>query len=122
MALKANKLPIVASAVLGLLTGTAIGMPAYSFGQDPASQTPQEPSKGKGQSSDKKEVLPQTLPKDQKKPETVREKHACKGQNSCRQRGGCKSSDNGCKGKNSCKGKGGCAADAMPQEKPAKPA
>lgn len=39
------------------------------------------------------------------------EKHACKGLNSCKGRGGCKSGDNGCKGKNSCKGKGGCATD-----------
>jgi hypothetical protein len=39
------------------------------------------------------------------------EKHACKGLNSCKGKGGCKSSDNGCKGKNSCKGKGGCATD-----------
>ena len=39
------------------------------------------------------------------------EKHACKGMNSCKGKGGCKSSDNGCKGKNSCKGKGGCATD-----------
>jgi hypothetical protein len=37
--------------------------------------------------------------------------HACKGQNSCKGKGGCKTSDNGCKGKNSCKGKGGCATD-----------
>jgi hypothetical protein len=39
------------------------------------------------------------------------EKHACQGQNSCKGKGGCKTSDNGCKGKNSCKGKGGCATD-----------
>ena|SRR5271166_4749372 len=39
------------------------------------------------------------------------EKHACKGMNSCKGKGGCKASDNGCKGKNSCKGKGGCATD-----------
>ena len=39
------------------------------------------------------------------------EKHACKGLNSCKGKGGCRSSDNGCKGKNSCKGKGGCATD-----------
>jgi hypothetical protein len=39
------------------------------------------------------------------------EKHACKGLNSCKGKGGCASSDNGCKGKNSCKGKGGCATD-----------
>jgi hypothetical protein len=41
----------------------------------------------------------------------VKEKHACKGQNSSKGKGGCKASDNGCKGKNSCKGKGGCATD-----------
>jgi hypothetical protein len=43
--------------------------------------------------------------------DTPVEKHACKGMNSCKGKGGCKSSDNGCKGKNSCKGKGGCATD-----------
>jgi hypothetical protein len=37
--------------------------------------------------------------------------HACQGQNSCKGKGGCRTSDNGCKGKNSCKGKGGCATD-----------
>ncbi|HEY8966981.1 MAG TPA: hypothetical protein VIM58_11080 [Candidatus Methylacidiphilales bacterium] len=34
--------------------------------------------------------------------------HSCKGQNTCKGKGGCKTGDNGCKGKNSCKGKGGC--------------
>jgi hypothetical protein len=43
--------------------------------------------------------------------DTPVEKHGCKGLNSCKGKGGCKSSDNGCKGKNSCKGKGGCATD-----------
>ncbi len=38
------------------------------------------------------------------------EKHVCKGHNSCKGKGGCKSGDNGCAGKNSCKGKGGCAS------------
>jgi len=42
---------------------------------------------------------------DDKKGET----HECKGHNSCKGKGGCKSGDNGCAGKNSCKGKGGCA-------------
>ena len=37
------------------------------------------------------------------------EKHACKGLNSCKNQGGCKSGDNQCAGKNSCKGHGGCA-------------
>ena len=34
--------------------------------------------------------------------------HSCKGQNTCKGKGGCKTGDNGCKGKNTCKGKGGC--------------
>ena len=40
-----------------------------------------------------------------------KDKHAYKGQNSCKGKGGCSKGDNGCKGKNSCKGKGGCATD-----------
>jgi hypothetical protein len=37
------------------------------------------------------------------------ETHECKGHNSCKGKGGCKSGENGCAGKNTCKGKGGCA-------------
>ena len=37
------------------------------------------------------------------------EKHICRGRNTCKAKGGCKSGDGGCAGKNSCKGKGGCA-------------
>jgi hypothetical protein len=49
------------------------------------------------------------------------DKHACKGINSCKGKGGCKTADNACKGKNSCKGKGGCATDgSKPAESPAK--
>jgi hypothetical protein len=35
------------------------------------------------------------------------EKHACKGQNSCKGNGGCGAT----KGKNDCKGQGGCSTD-----------
>jgi hypothetical protein len=42
-------------------------------------------------------------------PPASEEKHACKGQNSCANKGGCSTGDKGCAGKNSCKGKGGCA-------------
>ena len=45
------------------------------------------------------------------------EKHGCAGQNSCKGKGGCKTSDNGCKAKNSCKGKGGCATDGSMKKK-----
>ena len=37
--------------------------------------------------------------------------HSCKGQNDCKGQGGCKAGEAGCKGKNECKGKGGCATD-----------
>jgi hypothetical protein len=40
--------------------------------------------------------------------DTSLNKHDCKGMNSCKGQGGCKTGDMGCKGKNSCKGKGGC--------------
>ena len=47
------------------------------------------------------------------KAKAVSDKHVCKGMNSCKGKGGCKTGDAGCSGKNSCKGKGGCAsADA----------
>jgi hypothetical protein len=44
-------------------------------------------------------------------PEQAMEKHACKGMNSCKGNGGCKTEKNACKGQNSCKGMGGCATD-----------
>jgi len=40
--------------------------------------------------------------------------NACKGQNDCKGKGGCKTGDNGCKGQNSCKGKGGCKTATAP--------
>jgi hypothetical protein len=39
------------------------------------------------------------------------EKHGCKGQNSCKGNGGCKTDKNACKGQNECKGQGGCATN-----------
>ena len=35
------------------------------------------------------------------------ERHACKGMNSCKGQGGCKTEQNSCKGMNACKGQGG---------------
>jgi hypothetical protein len=40
------------------------------------------------------------------KPADSADKHVCKGHNSCKGKGGCKTGDAGCAGKNSCKGKG----------------
>lgn len=36
------------------------------------------------------------------------DKHACKGMNSCKGKGGCKTDAHACKGMNACKGQGGC--------------
>ena len=48
-----------------------------------------------------------------KKAKVAVDKHACKGLNSCKSHGNCKTGDAGCAGKNSCKGKGGCASADM---------
>jgi hypothetical protein len=40
---------------------------------------------------------------------TAGDKHACKGLNACKGKGGCHTATNTCGGKNECKGKGGCA-------------
>ncbi len=54
-----------------------------------------------------------------KKDKDATDKHACKGMNSCKGKGGCKTADNSCKGKNDCKGKGGCATDgSKPADSP----
>jgi hypothetical protein len=84
---------VMGAALAGFLTGTS------AFAQDSTTQTP--PAKHSGKKTSKSKA----------------EKHACKGQNSCKGNGGCKAGDNGCKGKNSCKGKGGCATDGskMPE-------
>ena len=47
------------------------------------------------------------------------ETHECKGHNSCKGKGGCKTDANACAGKNECKGKGGCG---MKDGKPNPPA
>jgi hypothetical protein len=46
------------------------------------------------------------------------DKHACKGQNACKGKGGCKTDKNACKGQNACKGMGGCATDGKAHPKP----
>jgi hypothetical protein len=76
---------VLAAAMTGLLAGTTTRLMA---GDD-------APAKKESKKSTDKKV----------------EKHACKGQNSCKGNGGCSTGDNGCKAKNSCKGKGGCATD-----------
>ena len=85
---KSNKFLLTGAALAGLLAGSASASNLVTNGlASPGAQTSNDTSK------------------------QAKEKHAFKGQNSCKGKGGCKSSDNGCKGKNSCKGKGGCATD-----------
>jgi len=87
---KSTKALLAGAALAGLMTGTTAKLNALSMGQGRAGIR----AAAFNQSDDSKT-----------------EKHACKGQNSCKGKGGCSSGDNGCKGKNSCKGKGGCATD-----------
>lgn len=46
---------------------------------------------------------------DQTKQQAAVERHACKGMNTCKEKGGCSTGDNKCKAKNTCAKKGGCA-------------
>lgn len=51
------------------------------------------------------------------------DRHACKGQNACKGKGGCKTEKNACRGHNACKGMGGCRTDGKASAQPtAKPA
>jgi hypothetical protein len=94
------KVMLAGAALAGMLTGTSAKLNAQTSSQNNAGIRAVSMQNDSG--ADKKE------------------KHACKGQNSCKGKGGCKSSDNGCKGKNDCKGKGGCATDGskMPDDQP----
>jgi hypothetical protein len=97
------KFTIASAAIAGLIAGSSIGIRASNLlpgvrSFNSQQDEPKRPKKDPGGGVKDKD-------------ETVRERHACKGQNSCRGKGGCKSSDNGCKGKNTCKGKGGCSSE-----------
>jgi hypothetical protein len=88
---KSTKALLAGAALAGLMTGTTAKLNAQSLGHS------------------RPGVKAAAFSEDGLSGKT--EKHACKGQNSCKGKGGCKTGDNGCKGKNSCKGKGGCATD-----------
>jgi len=86
---------LAGAALAGLLTGTSAKLSAQPMNQNNAGIKAVSLSQSGSLNND----------------DAKADKHACKGQNSCKGKGGCKASDNGCKGKNSCKGKGGCATD-----------
>ena len=86
---KSKKTLLAGAALAGMLVGTGVAAQASTLlpSLKKASFSAQEKAPEKGKKADKK----------------VKEKHACKGQNSCKGKGG--------DGKNSCKGKGSCATD-----------
>ena len=86
---------LASAALAGLMTGTSATLHAQAQDDGTGVSAAQQDDSQSGQKSNKDKT----------------EKHACKGQNSCKGKGGCSSGDNGCKGKNSCQGKGGCATD-----------
>jgi len=90
---------LAGAALAGLLTGTSAKLHAQTLDQNQNAGVKAVQQDDSGTASDQKDQKGKT------------EKHACKGHNSCKGKGGCKAGDNGCKGKNSCKGKGGCATD-----------
>ncbi len=95
---------LMAAAVTGILSG------AMACGGQ-ASPTPAAPDA---------EAAPAAPVADATSPEPVNDripadndsstpsKHACRGLNDCKGRGGCKTDLNTCRGKNECKGRGGC--------------
>ena len=86
--LQTTKTMLATVAITGLMAGSAARLHASTT----SGGAPSEYGTAKGQLAD----------------DTNSGKHDCKGQNSCKGTGGCKSGDAGCKGKNTCKGKGGC--------------
>jgi hypothetical protein len=95
--MKSNKtLAIVAAAFGGLVAGSAVTASASTTIPTGTSQS----------SLSQHRTLAQQL--GSKVAANALDKHDCKGMNSCKGQGGCKTGDNGCKGKNSCKGNGGC--------------
>jgi len=85
---KSKKTLLAGAALAGMLAGTGVAVQASTLLTGlKSSYNAQDQDPAKDKKADKK----------------VKEKHACKGQNSCKGKGA--------DGKNSCKGKGSCATD-----------
>jgi hypothetical protein len=80
---KSMRALLVGAALSGFVAGTNVRVMAQGTGDKPAT------------------------PEGKKATKTKVEKHGCKGQNSCKGKGGCGTT----KGKNDCKGKGECSTD-----------
>src|SRR5260370_14671145 len=88
---------LASAALAGLMTGTSVKLHAQTTDQN----------QGTGVSASQQDDS--QTGKKSKKEKT--EKHGCKGQNSCKGKGGCSTSDNGFKGKKSCQVNVVCATD-----------
>jgi hypothetical protein len=99
---------LMAAAVTGILAGAAAcggqasPAPAAPAAEAPAAEAPAAPMADASAS----EPVNDRIPSDNDS--STASKHACKGLNDCKGRGGCKTDLNTCRGKNECKGRGGC--------------
>ncbi len=91
--MKSSKMMLAAAAMGGLVAGAAMNVSA-------SASTHSQKSAVQSQVGAKGAAI-------------ALDKHDCKGMNSCKGQGGCKTGDNGCKGKNSCKGNGGCKVSEL---------
>lgn len=89
---KSMRVLLVGAALAGFAAGTTANAPTQATGQDATDTKPCPDSKKK-------------------------EKHACKGLNSCKHQGGCGAT----KGSNECKAQGGCRTDCKPMKTDEKP-
>lgn len=94
---------LMAAAVTGILAGAAAcGGQASPTPAAPAAEAPAAPVAD----ATTPEPVNDRIPADNNSSNAS--KHACKGLNDCKNRGGCKTELNTCRGKNECKGRGGC--------------
>jgi hypothetical protein len=106
--MKKTKSPLIAAAISGLILGATSGCSADETKTDPADKSKTTDPVDKSKTTDPASV--------------EKEKHACKGYNTCKnkgksgnnecsKKGDCATVDHhGCKGKNTCKNLGGCGS------------
>ena len=81
----------------GLLSAAAMGGLMHGCSDEPGGGTGKTPAQGSGKDKEEVSLL-------------LQEPHVCRGLNSCKGQGACKTAKNECKGKNACAGQGGCAS------------
>ena len=95
---------LVAAAVTGILAGACGGQTSPAPAAPPAGEAAPvaaaSTEAAPAATSDDRQLVPNSS--------SQPSKHACKGLNDCKGRGGCKTELNSCRGQNECKGRGGC--------------